>query len=95
MSGKLKFPEDFDDYALDVEAKDWFSGATLFVAGRDYALNFYDPVRLAQTIHDELERGRVFCEPNLCAVKAVTRAEMEEAAIELLTRDPARTLMET
>lgn len=95
MSGKLKFPDDFDDYASDVEAKGWFSGAILCVAGRNYALNFYDPVRLAQTIHDELERSKVFCEPNLCAVRSVTRLEMKEAAIELLTRDPTRTLMET
>jgi len=95
MSGDVKFPQDFDDYAWEVEAKGWFSGALPSVGGKECPLNFYDPVRLAQTIRDELESGNVFCEPNLIAVKAVTRAEMEEAAREIVRRGWVSSLVAT
>lgn len=81
MSGfSFVLPADFADYEWEVEAKGWFSQATLIVAGRRYRLNFYDPVRLSQTIEDHLERDGSFFEPNLVVVKSVTGSHMERAA---------------
>ena len=84
LDHRMTFPDDFDDYAWEVEAKGWFSGAVLSVAGKDYPLNFYDPVRLSQSIEDELERGSSFCEPNLIVVRAVTRSQMEGAVRDMV-----------
>ena len=80
----LHLPEDFDAYEWEVEAKGWFPDARLSAFGKEYPLNFYDPVRLAQEIASEHERSAVFCEPNLVVVKKVTRSGMEEAAQELV-----------
>jgi hypothetical protein len=90
---RMTFPGDFDDYAWEVEAKGWFSGAILSVAGKDYTLNFYDPVRLGQAIQGELQRGSAFCEPNLVVVKAVTRSEMEGAAREIVKSGQVSSLL--
>jgi hypothetical protein len=59
----LELPADFDDYEWEVEAKGWFSEARMIVAGKRYRLNFYDAVRLAQTIQDDLQGGGVFLSP--------------------------------
>ena len=90
---RMTFPDDFDDYAWEVEAKGWFSGAILSVAGKNYALNFYDPARLDQAIEAELQRGSAFCEPNLIVVKAVTRSEMEGAVGEIVRSGQVRSLL--
>jgi hypothetical protein len=78
-------PADFDDYEWEVEAKGWFSEARVTASGKHYRLNFYDPVRLAQEIESELQRGDVFFEPNLVVVPAVTKSNMERA-VELLVQ---------
>jgi hypothetical protein len=78
-------PEDFDDYAFEVESKGWFAEARLSLSGRQYRLSFYDSVRLRQEIEDELRRGNIFFEPNLVVVQSVTRRNMEKAA-ELVVR---------
>lgn len=75
----LILPEEFDDYASEVESKGWFSDARLHCQGRQYGLTFYDPVRLGQEIEGELQRGGVFFEPNLVVVQSVTRQNMEKA----------------
>jgi hypothetical protein len=75
----LVFPEWFDDHAWEVESKGWFGEAKLTFTGKSYRINFYDPVRLAQEIADELERGSPFFEPNLVVVPSVTRQDMETA----------------
>jgi hypothetical protein len=79
----LDLPADFADYEWEVEAKGWFV-ARLAASGRQYLLNIYDPVRLGQTIEDDLKSGRVFFEPNLVVVETVTRANIERAATLLI-----------
>jgi hypothetical protein len=81
----LVFPEGFDDYAWEVESKGWFGEARLTFMGRSYRMNFYEPVRLAQEIEAELERGSPFFEPNLVVVPSVTRQNME-TAVEFLVQ---------
>jgi len=80
----LNFPNEFDDYAGEVESKGCFSEARLVLLGRRYRVNFYDPVRLAQEIESALHRGTVFCEPKVVVVRSVTRENMERAAAEVV-----------
>jgi hypothetical protein len=54
---ELRLPADFDDL-WEVTAKGWFP-AELVYLGQTYAVTFHDPVRLAQTIEDDL-RGAGF-----------------------------------
>jgi hypothetical protein len=85
MTGHLlDFPEGYEEYACEVESKGWFGDARLSFSGRRYRLNFYDPVRLAQEIESELQRGRCFLEPNLVVVRSLTRPNMEAAAAQLI-----------
>jgi hypothetical protein len=84
----LVFPEDFDDYEREVEAKGWFTEARLLLSGRHYRLSFYDPVRLGQEIESELRRGSVFFEPNLIVVEYVSRSNMKNS-VEILMRSGA------
>ncbi len=81
----LQFPKDFHEYEWEVKAKGFFSEARLSSSGRQYRLNFYDPVRLRQEVESELQRGNVFFEPNLVVVNSVTRADMERA-VEVLVQ---------
>jgi hypothetical protein len=81
----LVFPEGFDDYAWEVESKGYLVDARLKFMGRSYRINFYEPVRLAQDIEAELERGSLFFEPNLVVVPSVTRQNME-TAVEFLVQ---------
>jgi hypothetical protein len=84
----LTFPQGFDDYASEVEAKGWFAEATLSFRGRQYRLSFYDAARLRQEIESEFQRGSIFFEPNLVVLPAVTRQNMEKA-IDTLIRTRA------
>jgi hypothetical protein len=73
-----------DEREWEWESKGYYPGARLTVSGKHYSLNFYDPVRLGQEIQGEFERGLVFSEPNLVVIKSVTRADMEQAAEQLV-----------
>ena len=64
----LTFPDDFDDYEWEVRSKGWFGDAKLKLLGKEYRLNFYDPVRLGQEIESELHRRTAFFEPNLVVI---------------------------
>lgn len=77
-------PSDFADYEWEVTAKGCFSEARITVSGKRYRLNFYDAVRLGQEVKSEIESGGVFFEPNLVVVRSVTRADMEQAAKQLV-----------
>lgn len=80
----LDFPQGFDDYASEVKSKGWFGEARLSFLGRRYRLNFYDPARLGQEIDAEIQRRRVFFEPNLVVIPTLTRASMESAVAALI-----------
>jgi hypothetical protein len=75
-----RWPDDFDDYAWEVEAKGWFEGIMVEWNGRHIRPVFYDPVRLGQEIADTFARGEAyFREPNLIVVQATTRDYMQSA----------------
>ena len=60
-------------------------GASVRLAdGACYALAFYDPVRLSQTLEDDAGSGRpFFAEPNLIVLPEVTEAAMRRAVEQL------------
>jgi hypothetical protein len=76
---KLILPHDFDDYAWEVESKGCFDDVLLEYQGKTYKLNFYDPIRLAQEISDELIVNDVFIEYNLLVIKSVDRLNIKNA----------------
>jgi hypothetical protein len=80
----LVFPEGFDDYAWEVEAKGWFTEATFTFLGKKHRMTFYEPGRLRQDIEEEFRGGRFFFEPNLVVVPSVTRQNMEKAVKALI-----------
>lgn len=80
----LNFPQSYDDYASEVESKGWFGEARLNFLGKQYRLNFYDPVRLGQEIESEIQRGHLFFEPNLVVIQSLTRPNMERAVARLV-----------
>ena len=84
-SHRLVLPDDFADYAYEVEAKGVFTEARLRAGDRTFHLTFYDPVRLGQDIAAELSDGDLFLEPNLIVVRSVTVEEMR-AAVDHLVR---------
>lgn len=88
----LTFPDDFDDFEWEVKSKGWFGDAKLNLLGKQYRLNFYDPVRLGQEIESELHRRTAFFEPNLVVIQSVTRSAMK-SAVEILVRSGGADLL--
>lgn len=83
---ELLLPDDFDDYAWEVERKGWFAHAAVLIDGTRQDVTFYDPVRLQQDIEMEIERGPVFLEDNIVVIPAVTRPQMELGIAEMAAR---------
>jgi hypothetical protein len=80
----LVMPDGFDESESEIELKGWISGVVLTIEGKRHSLTFYDPVRLAQEIGDQLRRSSIFFEPNLVVVESVTRSAMQSAAESLV-----------
>ncbi|TQV84817.1 hypothetical protein FKG94_04695 [Exilibacterium tricleocarpae] len=75
---QLKLPDDFEEYAWEVESKGWFQALAEFDGVR-YQITFYDQARLTQDIDDELEDEPIFFESNLLVLESVDRSHMEKA----------------
>ncbi|OYW79954.1 MAG: hypothetical protein B7Z26_07240 [Asticcacaulis sp. 32-58-5] len=74
---RLNVPEYFFDEPYG--AKGYFSGCQLEYEGQTYNLSFYDPVRLAQTIKDDIESDGIFFEKNVIVVQSITVEHLEKA----------------
>lgn len=81
---QLHLPDDFDAYAWEVEAKGWYPDAILIFDGKRYVLNFYDAMRLAQSVEGDVSQDSLFFEPNVIVIPVVTRAAMEQATAKLV-----------
>ena len=82
MNGQLILPDDFKSYEWEVECKGWFVAQAVF-EGQKFLLNFYDPTRISQDIHDVLESDSLFFEKNLIIVESVNSSNMKKAVSEL------------
>ncbi len=91
-SYEVILPDDFGEYAWEVEAKGVFWDVRLRYRGREFALTFYEPERLAQDIRAELDGSAAFCEQNLVVVEKVTKEHMESAVTELIGSGKAERL---
>src|SRR5437660_9977327 len=83
----IVFPEGYDERReWETPAKGWLSGVEVHLDdGRHYALTFYDPVRLAQTLGDDTRMGRpYFAEPGLVVVPEVSTAAIQTVVPALL-----------
>jgi hypothetical protein len=79
-------PEDFEDYAWEVESKGVFWDVLLRYGRREYSLTFYEPRRLVQDVTDQLKIEPIFFMENLVVVPKVTREAMEVAVRELVRK---------
>lgn len=75
---QLELPNDFDDYAWEIESKGWFQAIAEF-NGVQYQIVFYDQGRLSQDIEESLVDEPMFFERNLVVLKLVNRQHMENA----------------
>lgn len=75
----LIFPDDFDDYAWEVDAKGWFNDAVVEIDGERFRIAFYDIARLTQDIEDALSMNAAFFEKNIVVLRRVTRESIEQA----------------
>ena len=75
----LIFPDDFDDYAWEVEAKGWLNDVILETNGQKFRIMFYDLARLSQDIESALAINAAFVEKNVVVVPHVTRLAIEQA----------------
>lgn len=79
MEPELKLPDGFQDYAWEVEAKGAFWDATVRLEDLEVAVIFYDPVRLAQDVTDELAERPTFELKRVIVVRSVTEESMRVA----------------
>lgn len=55
----LNLSDDFSEYAWEVESKGCFE-VDIKIFDKIYTFNFYDPIRLNQTIEDDLNLNQYF-----------------------------------
>jgi hypothetical protein len=73
------FPNDFEEYAWELESKGWFDGVIIKSEGKEYKLNFYDPSRLAEDIQEEIDSCSAYFISNLIVIKLLTKENMLKA----------------
>jgi hypothetical protein len=89
-----KWPDDFDDHALQIESKGWFVGLEIIVDGRTFKPTFYDPARLSQDILEEISSADFFFEPFLIVIQQVSRESIERAVADLTRTDGPERLVQ-
>lgn len=55
----LNLSDDFSEYAWEIESKGCFE-VDIKIFDKIYTFNFYDPIRLNQTIEDDLNSNQYF-----------------------------------
>lgn len=83
MEPMLSLPDDFGDYAWEVEEKGVFWGARIVLGSLYLPVTFYDPARLAQDVQEDVKAQRSFAVRNLIVVGRLTVEEMTTAVAAL------------
>jgi hypothetical protein len=83
MTYRVILPDDFDEYAWEVEKKGWFNSAYVEFDGLKIHLLVYDPTRLSQDMEESLSSTRLFFERNVLVVPMVNRDSIE-ASVKIL-----------
>ena len=72
----IDIPKDFEDYEWEIESKGFISIDVKF-DDKIFNINFYDEVRLNQTIVDDLGSNGFFFEKNLVVISKVNLKEIK------------------
>jgi hypothetical protein len=83
----LIFPERFDEDAWLTESKGWLAGVTVVVGTQEYSPEFYDTVRFAQTVADDVRLDGMAVPENIVVLSEVTRDSVENAVLQLVESD--------
>jgi hypothetical protein len=78
-SHTIQFPDDMHDRPGEIEAKGYLGTVRIVAGSAVYELDFYDEVRLAQTVADELRSHGFFSGRGIVVVPQVTREAIERA----------------
>jgi hypothetical protein len=91
---EILFPDGyFERREAETPAKGWLDVRVRLENGSVYKLSFYDPVRLRQTLDDQLEHGLShYTEPGLVLLTEVTTENVKRAVAELVKDDFFSTL---
>lgn len=73
---KIKLPDDFTEYAWEIESKGCLE-IDIKIYANVYTFNFYDPVRLNQTIQDDLDSNQYFFYENMVVIPSVNIENIE------------------
>jgi len=76
MNYVIEIPEDFEDYEWEIESKG-FLNINVKLDDKIFNINFYDRVRLNQTIEDDMGSGGFFFEKNLVVLEKVNLKEVK------------------
>lgn len=77
MIYRVILPDDFDEYAWEVEKKGWFDSAYVEFDGLKIRLSIYDQTRLKQEVEYAISSARLFFEKNILVVSTVSRDSIE------------------
>jgi hypothetical protein len=78
-SHTIRFPDDIHDRPGEIEAKGYLGAVQIIAGSAVYELEFYDEVRLAQAIADDLRSHGFFSGRGIVVVPRVTREAIERA----------------
>ena len=73
----LNLSDDFSEYAQVVESKGCFE-VDIKIFDKIYTFNFYDPIRLNQTIEDDLNLNQYFFYENIVVLPKVNLRNIEK-----------------
>lgn len=73
----IKLPDDFNEYAWGIESKGCLE-IDIEIYSNVYTFNFYDPVRVNQTIQDDLDSSQFFFYENLVVLESITIENIEK-----------------
>jgi hypothetical protein len=90
----LTWPDGFENFSWELESKGWFVGLEIVVEGKTLRPTFYDPVRLAQDIAEDISNSGVFSEPYLIVIERLTPKNIESTIASLAESGELRRLIQ-
>lgn len=73
----IKIEKNFSEYAWEIESKGCFE-VDIKIFDKIYTFNFYDPIRLNQTIEDDLNLNQYFFYENMVVLPKVNLRNIEK-----------------
>lgn len=83
---EIVFPDYFDEYEWEVEAKGWITGIKIALEGRTSFATFYDRERLRQDVEDEVKLNNFMLLDKVIVVPKVNRKEIVSAIYSMIEK---------